>query len=1742
MASQHKSHTSSAGVVHSNKHHTPRAASAVSGGGFIPHGRGGGGGKSRIPPGVRPWLSRKLEELWGIDGQVYSHYILSVLLDGVDNEFLIETAVGRRESSHSGGRVSLKGKSSGHCVRLDSSFDSDDETTATGEDEQEAQDADSFTNRKKAVVAYLNRLAKGAKEVDRLVEELLERLGYEVTEDYSTTEDTHSRDNWDTTSRTPQAATRRTKTNYSAGTHGNQDHLAGAQFVVNRCASLNDCARLRNEEKSKNAGWIAFKMGRNKQKRTESGNKRGNLREQARKTRGRIASLDECQSVFLPKLILKSGRHNASSGTKYEGQQGRREYRRAPRESSRKRFSSEDSSSCDVHSESHESNFGPPNKSQGLRNTSSFLIDCSSDCEDADEFFDFSISFLDSYDDIDETYNEAFPSLIETHNGQHFIALATCQNSVVSVGKDRCEGKEKGSFEVTVGASRASLPANPVSKGQPVWSSKVKAPIGRPLNRKYADAEISNSIIEGANVLLTIDEVVKRSNLNERGEDDGKSDVINDCPLNSCHSFLAERELESILNMIGLTPEKMPGMKDRSATRANEGQFNLDVSESLKAFSMCTKDLFRCRQSSQISTEDKETECDVKQGLLSPELSKIWDRGEAESVKVGAHSGLEASSSLNSLVDSDDHQLQNRKMSNGTINPDPVWMPTEADLDNALNSNTVTSSDPRLTKNSLLANVEIAVTVPSHEACFDLLAGFPGILLSPDPEDNEGNHLRGHESEKCKCINKISSSFCTCEDPDAKFPDVYFSTYNPQLFDLLDLYMLGENIGFTTNGSTDLFTLGNFYRKRDIYFDDYFAENIPSSVEQRPISASDSALPPLLTEHFLMEIMKFNEQCSPSTPVGSEFDTGSLYDDRSSEVTTLQQRANSLIMRHQRMYQQNVNTNCPDTVDASMQTDADQNEEEHRISPQAMSPNVMESVESTLDPSVATLDPVEPVDDDLVQLGAHMFAEIIGTDDSAVCNIEQSLTADNPLNQNLANFDYQFEPKLTPWSVASSSYVTDSQDAFNAANTTSASPASEQTAANTVNEAKPPAAKDFETFKCPAGCDPHADPSVHSHHVQEENLLISPKTHFRPISVQSAGEDQETTPPEIVYDEQITIQQTFDDLVVQSNGNDVKMVLKDSRLFTSWSKGNLQPETVNISSKYNTTLSDNVAKDIGSLGNPSDNIRSTSAALRSIWERSPHESVDYLNGGQLATGNEQSQLIKSTWDSANVDKGSSSSKWVTSSNHMFDTNPVSLAKEFVPKMNMPEQHQELFECKNSGNNDEVRNQVFDLNPVEELEFVFDHEMNEHQSTKFLNLNHHSAQMQLQHQQQHTPVFQTEFPVGFIPMETLSDVDCKCVADLPGELGIDPNCQLHGAGAAIYITTGDNHSLSSGGDWSIGSSSSFRALPATTAFNPNLIVGYQSGTFGSYNGPAGNPNTVASGAVLGGVGGGKKKAQQAKAANVNAANILQLNQSIVSQRQKKRSRSSKSEKDAKSASKPCSYFMEGGCHRSDCKFSHDLGNIPCRFFAEGGCFKSIFCPFRHALPSEVNCNSGIETAPGPALGANSESTEELRVWGASIEKSAGSSDSVSTCEMFYAKDSAESDFGWQPLSVSEHGSLGNQWAGSELGKQVTSTGNMVATMAAETVAKPKASKRRRCKTRSKKNAPNVKDKSEFPILPNDVVDHATVADVLEGGKEAAAVGQEAAECEEEQEASGAQLRLNSIYPSDGFCNFTDVAVM
>lgn len=58
-------------------------------------------------------------------------------------------------------------------------------------------------------------------------------------------------------------------------------------------------------------------------------------------------------------------------------------------------------------------------------------------------------------------------------------------------------------------------------------------------------------------------------------------------------------------------------------------------------------------------------------------------------------------------------------------------------------------------------------------------------------------------------------------------------------------------------------------------------------------------------------------------------------------------------------------------------------------------------------------------------------------------------------------------------------------------------------------------------------------------------------------------------------------------------------------------------------------------------------------------------------------------------------------------------------------------------------------------------------------------------------------------------------------------------------------------------------------------------------------------------------------------------------------------------------KPCVFFLEGNCRRSDCKYSHDLSNITCKYWIEGFCFKGEMCPFLHSYnppldPSDPNC--------------------------------------------------------------------------------------------------------------------------------------------------------------------------------------------
>ncbi|XP_045614364.1 uncharacterized protein [Procambarus clarkii] len=60
-------------------------------------------------------------------------------------------------------------------------------------------------------------------------------------------------------------------------------------------------------------------------------------------------------------------------------------------------------------------------------------------------------------------------------------------------------------------------------------------------------------------------------------------------------------------------------------------------------------------------------------------------------------------------------------------------------------------------------------------------------------------------------------------------------------------------------------------------------------------------------------------------------------------------------------------------------------------------------------------------------------------------------------------------------------------------------------------------------------------------------------------------------------------------------------------------------------------------------------------------------------------------------------------------------------------------------------------------------------------------------------------------------------------------------------------------------------------------------------------------------------------------------------------------------------RPCTFFMEGSCRRSDCKFSHDLASITCRFWEEASCLKGITCPFLHGYPLRRRRNKS-EGAP------------------------------------------------------------------------------------------------------------------------------------------------------------------------------------
>ncbi|XP_070540605.1 uncharacterized protein KIAA0232-like isoform X2 [Ptychodera flava] len=91
-------------------------------------------------------------------------------------------------------------------------------------------------------------------------------------------------------------------------------------------------------------------------------------------------------------------------------------------------------------------------------------------------------------------------------------------------------------------------------------------------------------------------------------------------------------------------------------------------------------------------------------------------------------------------------------------------------------------------------------------------------------------------------------------------------------------------------------------------------------------------------------------------------------------------------------------------------------------------------------------------------------------------------------------------------------------------------------------------------------------------------------------------------------------------------------------------------------------------------------------------------------------------------------------------------------------------------------------------------------------------------------------------------------------------------------------------------------------------------------------------------------------------------------------------------------KPCSFYLEGSCHRADCKFAHDLSNITCRFWEEGSCFKGMDCPFLHGYSSEqvTPCDSQDGSKPN-SFTLDTENFPELPK--SSTDKSSSSTEST-----------------------------------------------------------------------------------------------------------------------------------------------------
>ncbi|MPC35174.1 uncharacterized protein E2C01_028592 [Portunus trituberculatus] len=97
-------------------------------------------------------------------------------------------------------------------------------------------------------------------------------------------------------------------------------------------------------------------------------------------------------------------------------------------------------------------------------------------------------------------------------------------------------------------------------------------------------------------------------------------------------------------------------------------------------------------------------------------------------------------------------------------------------------------------------------------------------------------------------------------------------------------------------------------------------------------------------------------------------------------------------------------------------------------------------------------------------------------------------------------------------------------------------------------------------------------------------------------------------------------------------------------------------------------------------------------------------------------------------------------------------------------------------------------------------------------------------------------------------------------------------------------------------------------------------------------------------------------------------------------------------------RPCTFFMEGSCRRSDCKFSHDLASITCRFWEEGSCLKGITCPFLHGYPlrRRRNKSEGAAHSEGDRVDPHSSSFEidsemDFPTLGSSCDSKASSTD-------------------------------------------------------------------------------------------------------------------------------------------------------